>query len=309
MRGGDDLTRREAIRALLCAMTCVGCGARTASNPQPKGKPMSTNRQPVVFLPHGGGPWPWMPRLADSYRTLSEYLRTLAGTLPEPASAVLMISAHWEAPKPTLMTAAKPPMLYDYYGFPPDTYEVKWPAPGAPELAGEVESLLSKAGFSADRDAARGFDHGTFVPMALSYPGADIPTLQLSLVDGLDPKEHLKLGRVLAPLRDQGVLIVGSGMSYHNMRGFQRFMQGGPAPTEDSKAFDDWMAEAVQSPADRREGLLAQWEEAPAARASHPREEHLLPLHVCAGAALDDAATLPYRDEIIGAHVSAVQFG
>jgi aromatic ring-opening dioxygenase catalytic subunit (LigB family) len=250
-----------------------------------------------------------MERFAEPYRTLTQYLRALPEGLPEPAKAVLMVSAHWEAPNPTLMTAAEPPMLYDYYGFPPETYEVKWPAPGAPELAGEVDSLLSRAGFGSSRDGKRGFDHGTFVPMALSYPGADIPTLQMSLVEGLDPALHLKLGRALAPLRDQGVLIIGSGMSYHNLRAFQRHMQGGPAPEDDSKAFDEWMAEAVQSPADERESRLVQWEKAPAARASHPREEHLLPLHVCAGAALSDAATLPYRDQLMGAHVSAVHFG
>src|SRR5690606_22687549 len=130
------------------------------------------------------------------------------------------ISAHWEQEVATLMSASHPEMLYDYSGFPPQTYEIKWPAPGDPQLAGEVQSLLAEAGIPSELDAQRGFDHGTFVPLALSYPQADIPTLQLSLLAGLDPAEHLRLGRALAPLRDEGVLILGSGMSYHNMRGF-----------------------------------------------------------------------------------------
>lgn len=266
-------------------------------------------RQPVIFIPHGGGPWPWVPSLASGMQSLREYLVGLASDLPEAPKAILVVSAHWEAPKPTLMTSAQPPMLYDYSGFPPETYEVQWPASGAPELAGRVESLLAAAGLPCSNDARRGFDHGTFVPLALSFPRADVPTLQLSLLEDLDPAQHLALGRALASLRDEGVLIVGSGMSYHNLGAFRRLSAGDSAALAESRAFDEWLAESVLEPAEERAKRLTQWAEAPAARACHPREEHLLPLHVCAGAALEDSASIPYRAALFGARVSAVQFG
>jgi aromatic ring-opening dioxygenase catalytic subunit (LigB family) len=215
-----------------------------------------------------------------------------------------MISAHWEERVPTIMTSAHPPMLYDYYGFPPASYEIEWPAPGSPELASRVALLLSAAGIESGEDSARGFDHGTFVPLKLAFPGADVPTVQLSLKAGLDPATHLAIGRALAPLRDEGVLIVGSGMSYHNMRGFGR---GTAVP--DSLAFDTWLGETVALPAADRDARLTAWASAPSARACHPREEHLLPLMVVAGAAQNDRGTLPFRDSVIGVRVSAAQFG
>lgn len=274
---------------------------------------MSKDRMPVVFLPHGGGPWPFVnePILgpAGTWDEMAAYMKGL-GTVPQrrPA-AVLVISAHWEEAVPTTMSAPRPPMLYDYYNFPPESYEVQWPAPGAPELAGEIRAHLQRAGFETGDDPTRGFDHGTFVPLKLAYPQADVPTLQLSLKAGLDPVEHLKMGRALEPLREQGVFIVGSGMSYHNMRGLMAGVRGDPAPRADSRAFDDWLAESAGLDASARETRLAEWEKAPAARACHPREEHLIPLHVCAGAAGQDAGTLPYRDVVMGAHISAVHFG
>lgn len=269
-------------------------------------------RMPTVFLPHGGGPWPFMddrvfgaPGMWNAMRSYMESLRMVP---PETPRAVLMISAHWEAPVPTLMTSSAPPMLYDYYGFPPETYEVQWPAPGAPEVAGRVRELLESAGFTTDADAARGFDHGTFVPLALTYPDADMPTLQLSLINDLDPRRHLELGRALEPLRDEGIFIVGSGMSYHNLRAF--FGRDRNANiAADSRAFDEWLAETTDLGPSQRETRLVEWERAPAARASHPREEHLLPLMVVAGAAGNDAGNMPYRDVVMGAHVSAMHFG
>src|SRR5690606_15330538 len=122
---------------------------------------------------------------------------------------------------PTVTTAERPPMLYDYSGFPPESYRVTWPARGNPALANRVRGLLEKAGSKTAADAKRGYDHGTFVPLKLTYPDAEIPTVQLSLKTGLDPAEHLAMGRALAPLRDEGVFIVGSGMSFHNMRAFR----------------------------------------------------------------------------------------
>lgn len=264
---------------------------------------------PAIFLPHGGGPWPWISSQRSAYQKMRAYMQSIPDMLPRTPSAVLLISAHWEQPKATLQAAHAPPMLYDYSGFPAETYQVQWPAPGATELAGEIESLLQGGGVQAGLDTDRGYDHGAFVPMSLIDPDARIPTLQLSLLEGLDPAAHLRMGELLAPLRERGVLLLGSGMSYHNMRGFQTFMNGGPAPTEPSRAFDEWLARTVSAKQDERQQALAEWSLAPFARACHPREEHLMPLHVIAGAALDDLATLPYRDQLMGAQVSAVHFG
>jgi aromatic ring-opening dioxygenase catalytic subunit (LigB family) len=195
-------------------------------------------------------------------------------------------------------------LLFDYSGFPKASYELTWPAPGSPKVAARVRELLSAAGISSAEDGARGFDHGTFVPLKLTYPDANVPTVQLSLQAGLDPAVHLAIGRALAPLRDEGVFIVGSGMSYHNMRGFFR---GGAGPA--SIAFDTWLGEAVEAAPDERDARLRDWARAPSARECHPREEHLLPLMVIAGAAGTDRGRVAHRQVLMGVTVSAHQFG
>lgn len=264
-------------------------------------------RQPALYIPHGGGPWPFVslgPGWDIAKTTLEPYLRSIVTGLPEKPKAICVVSAHWEMASPTLMTAAKPPMLYDYYGFPPVSYTLQWPAPTSPEFIARARTLLEKAGLRAGTDATRGYDHGTFVPMMLMVPQADIPIVQVSLLNTLDAREHLALGRALAPLRDEGVLIVGSGSSYHNMRGF-----GNPASEAPSRAFDTWLGEMAKQDAATREQWLAEWERAPGARACHPREEHLLPLHVVAGASLGDAGSIPFRGKVADVWFSAVQFG
>jgi aromatic ring-opening dioxygenase catalytic subunit (LigB family) len=274
----------------------------------------TTKRMPAIFLPHGGGPWPFTnkPLFGDPkmWDQMAAYMKSLGELPPETPRAILVISAHWEEAVPTVLGAARPPMLYDYYGFPPETYEIQWPSPGAQALAGEILSLLQNAGIKSGRDDKRGFDHGTFVPLKLAYPNPTIPALQVSLQQGLDPLTHIKIGRALAPLREQGVFMIGSGMSYHNL---QTLMQHARQPAQseisDSKAFDQWLAETMLQEADRRETLLVEWQKAPKARAAHPREEHLIPLHVITGAAGDEKATLPYRDVVMGAHLTAVHFG
>jgi aromatic ring-opening dioxygenase catalytic subunit (LigB family) len=196
-------------------------------------------------------------------------------------------------------------MLYDYYGFPPESYQVQWPAPGDPALAAKVRALLQGAGFQTAEDSQRGYDHGTFVPLKLMYPEADVPTVQLSLKAGLDPAEHLKLGRALAPLRDEGVFILGSGMSFHNMRAF-----GDPrSATAHAQAFDDWLRATGTLPPEERDRKLTSWASAPSARFAHPREEHLLPLMVIAGAAGSDRGTVPYTGKLFGLPFSAYHFG
>jgi aromatic ring-opening dioxygenase catalytic subunit (LigB family) len=268
---------------------------------------MATSRLPTLYLPHGGGPcfyMDWTMGPADTWDRMAAWLRGLAATLPARPTAMIVVSAHWEAPVPTVQTAAAPPLLYDYYGFPPATYQLTWPAPGAPALAERVRGLLADAGMDSAGDGERGFDHGVFVPLKLVFPDADIPTIQLSLRRGLDPAEHLAIGRALGPLRDEGVYLVGSGMSYHNMARFNRKSSLAP-----SQRFDGWLAETVALAASQRDARLTAWSEAPAARDCHPREEHLLPLMVVAGAAGDDAGRVVFRDQVMGVAVSALEFG
>ncbi|WP_210542061.1 class III extradiol ring-cleavage dioxygenase [Rhodoferax sp. PAMC 29310] len=264
------------------------------------------NTLPTYFISHGGGPWPWMQDQAGGYAKLAAALQAMSASLPTPPKAILMVSAHWEEANFTVQTAAQPGMIYDYSGFPAHTYEVTYPAPGAPDVAKRVKTLLTQAGIAADEDAERGFDHGTYSPLAVMFPQANIPVLQLSLKQGLDPEAHLAAGRALRPLRDEGILIVGSGLSYHNLR------ELGPKGQAPSAAFDAWLQSSVVQahPHDREKNLRA-WATAPAARQAHPREEHLLPLMVAVGAAGDDAATCPYHEAtFFGAvTVSSFRFG
>ena len=244
---------------------------------------------------------------AQAHAKLAQALREiprLAGVKPE---AVLMVSAHWEEPEFSLMTSARPPMLYDYFNFPENTYRVSYPAPGAPPgLAEKTEALLVDAGIAVRRNPSRGYDHGTFVPMHVAWPNADVPILQLSLKGGLDPCEHLAAGRALAPLRDQGVLVVGSGSSYHNLRAL------GPEGRVPSAAFDAWLSRTLEGDEpQRRSAALTAWASAPAARQSHPREEHLIPLMVAVGAAESEPATrFHHQNDFFGSGtVSSFMFG
>lgn len=261
---------------------------------------------PTVFIPHGGGPCFFMdPPYRDLWDGMAAHLRGIDAAIGRRPTALVVISGHWEAPVPTVNAAAHPPMLFDYYGFPEHTYRLSYPAPGSPELAARIRRLLEDAGMRSGEDDERGFDHGVFVPLLLVYPKADLPIVQLSLQKGLDPAAHLALGKALAPLRDDGVLIVGSGMSYHNLRGF--FENSADA---DSRKFDAWLTDAVETQdVAARNRKLEQWSQAPAARASHPREEHLLPLMVVAGAAAEDTGHRIFTDHVMDAQISAYQFG
>lgn len=306
------LTRRDTTIAVagLAGAAAVGglvTAATTKEASSQGATAMTQNRMPLAFVPHGGGPWPFVelgfgPK--DQENRLREYLVGLSKVPKATPKALLVISAHWEERVPTVMTNAKPPMLYDYYGFPPESYEVQWPAPGDPALAKRVRTLLEQAGIPSAEDSARGFDHGTFVPFKLAWPNADLPTVQLSLKAGLDPKDHLAIGRALAPLRDEGVFILGSGMTFHNLRAF---FNGGGGPA--AEAFDGWLRETMKLPSAERDARLIDWAKAPAARAAHPREEHLLPLMVIAGAAGDEVASIPYTDLYVDVRLSAYHFG
>lgn len=263
-------------------------------------------RQPAIFLPHGGGPcffmdWTWGP--ADTWNATQRFLEGLAATLPETPRALLVISGHWEEPAFTASAAPAPKLIFDYSGFPEHTYRLTWPAPGDPELAHRVASLLGGAGLTVAISTDRGFDHGVFVPLKVAFPEAQIPVVTLSLESSLDPALHLAAGRALAPLRDEGVLIVGSGMSFHNLRAYLR-----PETLERSHAFDAWLTGAVESPAPERDAQLKTWRTAPFASFAHPREEHLAPLFVAAGAGGEAPGKRVFTGEPMGAAISAYRF-
>jgi aromatic ring-opening dioxygenase catalytic subunit (LigB family) len=258
---------------------------------------------PTYFISHGGGPWPWMTGpFSQGYDKLSAALRATAEDVGR-LKGILMVSAHWEEPEFTLMTAERPGMFYDYYGFPPETYRIQYPAPGAPQLAGRVRELAAKAGIPTGVNAERGYDHGSFVPLAVMYPDASVPVAQLSLKAGLDPAAHLAMGRALAPLRDEGYLILGSGLSYHNLREFRSPSAGGP-----SHRFDAWLQQTLAAdPAARSSGLV-NWEQAPAAREAHPREEHLIPLMLAVGAAENERAACTYHEDDFQGRIAVSNF-
>lgn len=267
-------------------------------------------RQPAIFLPHGGGPWPFLKDEmgpAGVWRELHAYLTGLPLILPSRPSAILCISAHWETLSPAVLTDDRPSLLFDYYGFPAETYQLSYPAPGAPELAAQVRALLTGACVATDEVAGRGFDHAVFIPMMLVYPEADMPILSMSLQRRASVDTHLRIGRALETLRSDGVLIIGSGMSYQNLSDFF-------SPSADAVSaacdFDAWLTEAVEC-ADiaARDVKLGSWRDAPGAARSHPTAEHLEPLFVVAGAGGADRGRNAFRSEIAGKPVSAFHFG
>ncbi|MFN3987345.1 MAG: DODA-type extradiol aromatic ring-opening family dioxygenase [Rhodocyclaceae bacterium] len=237
----------------------------------------------ILYISHGGGP---LPLLGDpGHQALVECLQHLSTTLRKP-SAILLISAHWEAEVPTVTAAAHPELIYDYYGFPPESYEIRYPCAGDPTLARRIQQALARAGQPAELDPQRGLDHGVFVPLKLMYPLADVPCVELSLIAGLDATQHLALGKALRDLDYEDLLVIGSGFSFHNMRAF--FGPATPDIAAKNQAFEDWLTDTCTNRGlteAQRWQRLADWQDAPHARFCHPREEHLLPLHVCYGLA------------------------
>jgi len=230
---------------------------------------------PVLFLSHGA---PTIPLEAGE---TGEAWRKLAAQLPRP-SAILVVSAHWEAHIPTISRAIHPETIHDFSGFPAELYQLQYTAPGAPEMAQAAARALQQAEIPVQLDEARGLDHGAWIPLSLMYPQADIPVAQLSLQPDKDPAWHIALGRALRPLREQGVLIVGSGSITHNLRALFKHPSGAPAP-EWVTEFCDWIAAKIK--AGDLEALDAYRSRAPHAVQNHPTDEHLLPLFVALGAA------------------------
>ncbi|MDW7755539.1 MAG: class III extradiol ring-cleavage dioxygenase [Brevefilum sp.] len=254
------------------------------------------NKTQIVYFSHGGGP---LPLLGDpGHQAMIEFMTQLPTQLPKP-EAILVISAHWEEPVVTLLGAAHPPMFYDYYGFPEAAYQITYPARGHPALGARIVTVLEQAGIPARLDHQRGFDHGLFIPLSLMYPGADIPALQISLLQGLSPVDHLALGNALRSLQNENLLVIGSGFSFHNMSAF--FHHDPHMITPRNAAFQDWLIDTITTDITQseREARLAAWENAPYARYCHPREEHLLPLHVCAALA-GQAGEVIFDDNIMG---------
>jgi aromatic ring-opening dioxygenase catalytic subunit (LigB family) len=256
---------------------------------------MSSARLPVHFISHGGGPWPWLKKEMPFYDQLELALKELPHELACLPRAIVIITAHWEEDNFTISANSKPSMLYDYGGFPKHTYEVKYEAKGDEELARKIQRMVQDQGIKLELDFKRGFDHGTFVPLFVMFPTANIPIVQVSIKKNYDPKEHIDFGKALAPLRNENVLIIGSGLTYHNMQGL---MGGGSSITEGSKCFDHWLQDILinRSAADRVAELI-NWAQAPSARAAHPTEDHLVPLFVTVGAAEESNASLNYHEE------------
>ena len=264
-----------------------------------------SNNATILFFPHGGGPLPLLNE--PGHAAMNRFLRAFPETIAQP-DAIIVISAHWEESVIAITAAPSPPLLFDYHGFPAETYEYQYPAPGNPELAGRVQSLLKQAGVDASLDQQRGFDHGMFVPLMLMYPEADIPCIQISLAASLDAAEHVRIGKALAGLKTENLLFLGSGFSFHNMHEFMIKSDDSTDPC--NQEFETWLAQTCADPGldeTEREQRLVNWETAPHARYCHPREEHLLPLQVCYGIG-QSAATKVFQEKVAGFTVSAYQW-
>ena len=264
------------------------------------------NQRRALFLSHGGGPLPLLGD--DSHSEMVSCLKDIAERTRRPSS-IIVVSAHWEARIATVASGERPGLIYDYSGFPEESYKIEYPCPGNPPLSRSIAKQLQQAGIDVTSDNARGFDHGVFVPLKIMYPEADIPCVQLSLVNGLDPLVHIELGRALQDLGDQSLLLIGSGFSFHNMKAFFR------PETDDARSanrtFERWLIDTCSDQnisEDVRSQRLVDWEAAPFARYCHPREEHLLPLHVCYGFAAS-ACSKAYELHILNKKSSMYLWG
>jgi len=256
----------------------------------------SHSKMQVVYFSHGGGP---LPILGDpGHQAMVDFMTRLPQQLTQP-DLILVISAHWEEKAATLLGAENPPMFYDYYGFPEAAYEIQYPAPGSAHNAHRIAELLAQSQIASAVDPERGFDHGLFIPLKMMYPQADIPCLQLSLLRGLNPGAHLAVGKALRALQPENILVIGSGFSFHNMREF--LWNGVPRQNPGNDAFQNWLIETCTGPFSQseREQRLLEWEKAPNARYCHPREEHLLPVHICQALA-NKPGKVVFDDYILG---------
>ena len=255
----------------------------------------------ILYISHGGGPLPLLGE--QSHRDMVQGLRTISSQIKRP-EAIIVISAHWETESVEIINNKAPKILYDFAGFPPEAYSIEYPAPGFPELASEVYNIFKSRDIHSTLNNDKGFDHGLYVPLKIMYPEADIPCLQISLMHSLDPASHIAIGKALAHLRHPNTLLLGSGFSFHNMKAF--FSKTTVEIEQKNLAFEKWLISVCSSATlDERQRMneLINWQKAPSARFCHPREEHLLPLHVCYGAA-QSAAHQTFSWEIMNKKVS-----
>jgi aromatic ring-opening dioxygenase catalytic subunit (LigB family) len=263
---------------------------------------------PSLYIPHGAGPcffMDWTRGDADTWNKTENWLKGVHKNLPKKPNAIVIFSAHWEADIIQINSHSNPELIFDYYGFPPHTYELTYPAPGSPTLAHTIQTLFTAADIKSELNPTHGFDHGTFVPLKVMFPDADIPVVQVSLHSSLDPAFHQRMGAALKTLRDDNILILGSGISFHNM---QILMQCSD-PNGHSKQFDTWLTNTCCAEPSVRKERLANWSQAPSAKICHPREEHLIPLMVAESAADNDIGSNVFTDCVMGVNVSGYQFG
>ncbi|EUK17618.1 DODA-type extradiol aromatic ring-opening family dioxygenase [Commensalibacter papalotli (ex Servin-Garciduenas et al. 2014)] len=262
-------------------------------------------RQPIFYIPHGGGPCFFMDDPHNVWTNMGNFLNKIPYSLPQTPDSIVIISGHWENMPIKIHAADKPSLFYDYYDFPPHTYELTYPASGNPQLAEKIQQLFQSQHIQAELEYERGWDHGVFIPLKVIFPDANIPIVQVSLHHSLDPQTHMKMGDILSPLRNENILIIGSGMSYHNLP----YLFSGKE-TAYADQFHDWLTDTVTNPdiSQRNQGLT-NWLQAPGARSNHPREEHLLPLMVVAGAAGKDQGICILKDRIINKPIAGFQFG
>jgi len=250
----------------------------------------------ILYIPHGGGP---LPLLGDAgHEKLIQFLKEISTRIGRP-EAILVISAHWEELKPMVTSGKQPGLIYDYGGFPEAAYAIEYPAPGKPELAEEVVGLFKSNNRTAWRHSQRGFDHGVYIPLKIMYPDATIPCVQVSLLSSLDPADHIELGKTLAGLHPKNLLVLGSGFSFHNLREFM--VKDASDSGADNETFQQWLIDTCcgHLPEEERIRRLIDWESVPFARYCHPREEHLLPLHVCVGMA-QSRGEVVFTEEVMG---------
>ena len=258
----------------------------------------------VLFIPHGGGP---LPILGDSrHKEIIKFLKKIKFRINKPSS-IIVISAHWEEDEVNITSGEKPSLIYDYYGFPEESYKITYPAPGNSKLANKIKNLLKAKDINSKLNPERGFDHGVFIPLKIMYPDASITCVQISLLKNLDPKKHIEMGKALSSLMDENILILGSGMSFHNLNILLSGSESTDSDNAKNKEFDDWLVNVCTGDKLKnveREKALIEWIKAPSARFCHPREEHLIPLHVCYGIK-NKKADLVFNDNVIGKKVSA----
>lgn len=265
------------------------------------GKSNLNHNSQIIYFSHGGGP---LPILDDSsHYQMIKFMKDIPSKIQKPDS-IIVFSAHWEEDIVTIQSGKEPEIMYDYYGFPEPTYSIKYPCKGDSELALKIAKLFKSNDIKYRLDDKRPYDHGSYIPLKMMYPNADIPVVQISLHHNLDPLTHLNIGKVLRPILEDNILIIGSGFSFHNMQKFD--FAGKNIEDSLNNQFQDKLIKICCSEKDEEKKweYLIEWEKISGARYCHPREEHLLPLLVCVGLS-KDVGTKVFDNYILGKRATA----